>query len=569
MVGFLIGEEGPLAGFTVDFKDGKEWILGRDPEFATLVLEDPMVSRKHARVRSTPEGYELENFSTVNPVTQNGKIVSDPIYLVEGDILQIGSTYFRFTQHAPDSDEEIGALPASEPSVASELKGLNLGLTTEGRYLIKVVSGPNAGAESPLLKGETYILGKDPNICDILFQDLSVSRQHARISVNDQEQVTIEDLNSRNGVMVNGQLVDGFQTLSSQDLVAIGTTAFLLIDRESAHETIVSPPSYFETKDEEPEVEEVPAEPKNWKDLVISTKHLIIAGGLALVVIAGVAGMFSLFKSEPVIVAEKNEAELIKEKMAPYRQSVQFSFNVGSGKLFLTGHVLTSVEHDEMLYLLNTLPFIQSIEDNVVVDALVWQNMNALLSANSKWEGVSIHSPKPGRFVINGYLETLEDGEELTDYINLHFPYLDRLTNLVVIENNLKLQIAQMLQENNLTNVQYDIKNGELVLAGRVDEEHEDALKDFLSSVKKLQGVRRVDNFIVMTKADTSYVNITQKYPVTGYSKRDEQDYYVVINGKILGKGDLLDGMQVLAVEKMRVILEKDGIKFQINYNQP
>ena len=50
MAGHLIAEEGPLAGLVISFEEGEEWLLGRDPDEATIVLEDPMVSRKHVSV---------------------------------------------------------------------------------------------------------------------------------------------------------------------------------------------------------------------------------------------------------------------------------------------------------------------------------------------------------------------------------------------------------------------------------------------------------------------------------------------------------------------------------------
>ena len=100
MAGYLIAEEGPLAGLVVRFEEGEEWILGRDPDEVTVLLEDPMVSRKHVICRLTAEGYIFENLSSVNPATQNGKVITEPVLLREGDILQIGSTFFRFTENS-------------------------------------------------------------------------------------------------------------------------------------------------------------------------------------------------------------------------------------------------------------------------------------------------------------------------------------------------------------------------------------------------------------------------------------------------------------------------------------
>ena len=81
MTGYLIAEEGPLAGLIVRLEDTDQWVLGRDPDEVSIVLEDPMVSRKHVICRLTAEGYVLENLSSVNPVTQNGKVVTEPVLL--------------------------------------------------------------------------------------------------------------------------------------------------------------------------------------------------------------------------------------------------------------------------------------------------------------------------------------------------------------------------------------------------------------------------------------------------------------------------------------------------------
>jgi hypothetical protein len=40
-----------------------------------------------------------------------------------------------------------------------------------------------------------------------------------------------------------------------------------------------------------------------------------------------------------------------------------------------------------------------------------------------------------------------------------------------------------------------------------------------------------------------------------------------LINGKILGPGDQLDGMNVTAINPSSVYLEKDGMKYKIDYN--
>ena len=88
-----------------------------------------------------------------------------------------------------------------------------------------MIAGPNAGAEIGIEKGRTYTLGKDPNSSDIVFQDLSVSRNHARLTVSADGIIEIEDLGSKNGTAVNGTVLAEKRVVTPQDLIALGTTA--------------------------------------------------------------------------------------------------------------------------------------------------------------------------------------------------------------------------------------------------------------------------------------------------------------------------------------------------------
>jgi type III secretion system YscD/HrpQ family protein len=557
MPGYLIGEEGVLATLIVKFEDGNEWTLGRDPDVVGVVLEDSMVSRKHVICRLTPEGYILENLSSVNPATQNGKILTDPVLLHEGDIIQIGSTFFRFSEHLPVEPT------FSTPEEPADLASLATATLPEARWMIKVITGPNTGAEFYMQKGKTYTLGKDPELCDIIFQDLSVSRQHARLWINEEDQVVIEDLGSRNGTVVGGKLLTGEQQLASQTQVSLGTTTFLVVDREQTRETLISelPPPPVEAMGSAEM-----AVPKDWRETIISKKQLVLFGFLAAALIALVVGMISLFQSEQVTVPVHHESEQIAEILTKY-PGIQSSYNNGSGKLFLTGHVLIPVEKQELLYQLGGLHFLSSIEDSVVVDEYVWSNINALLMTNSAWQGVSIHSTTPGKFIVRGYLQTADQAQALSDYLNVNFPYLDKLDNQVVVEDNLLTQLQSMLLDRGFNNVSYQLTDGELVLAGRIDGKDEARFHILLKEFQGVAGIRVLKNFVITTSESSSLVDLSTKYRIMGYSKKDGENQFVVINGKILTLGDSLDGMTITEISQSMVLLEKDGLKFKINYS--
>ncbi len=91
------------------------------------------------------------------------------------------------------------------PAGKDALAEIDFELVDTGRWLLKVISGPNSGAEFSMQASNTYVLGTDPNTCDIVFHDTSISRQHARIAVNGDDALTIEDLQSRNGTLIDGE----------------------------------------------------------------------------------------------------------------------------------------------------------------------------------------------------------------------------------------------------------------------------------------------------------------------------------------------------------------------------
>jgi hypothetical protein len=89
--------------------------------------------------------------------------------------------------------------------------------------VVEVVEGPDAGTQRPL---ETELeLGREAN--GFLLHDQLASRRHARLFCADSG-VTIEDLGSTNGTLVNGHEVHGPTPLSSGDTILIGVTVLQL-----------------------------------------------------------------------------------------------------------------------------------------------------------------------------------------------------------------------------------------------------------------------------------------------------------------------------------------------------
>ena len=121
-----------------------------------------------------------------------------------------------------------------------------------------------------------------------------------------------------------------------------------------------------------------------------------------------------------------------------------------------------------MKYRIDQIPFIVSTEDTVVIDEGVWKMMNDVISDNPDWRGVSIHSPTAGKFVAIGYVPTTAIATQLSEYLTVNFPYLDRLENKVIVEEVLNTQLQALIAAQNLGAVTYQLSNGNVVLIGQI-----------------------------------------------------------------------------------------------------
>ena len=94
----------------------------------------------------------------------------------------------------------------------------------------------------------TFAVGRNAS-CQLSLDDPLVSRRHALFEVGPSG-VTVEDLNSRNGVIVNNHRIDGKVTISVGDRILIGSQELTLLSARDAQQT----PPCREVRDEEERV---------------------------------------------------------------------------------------------------------------------------------------------------------------------------------------------------------------------------------------------------------------------------------------------------------------------------
>jgi len=94
------------------------------------------------------------------------------------------------------------------------------------QYALRFISGKDHRREIQLPRDRELVVGRTSEV-DLLILDDKVSRKHAKISTRD-GQIVIEDMESRNGVFVNGQRVRRAE-LADGDEILIGSSTIKLV----------------------------------------------------------------------------------------------------------------------------------------------------------------------------------------------------------------------------------------------------------------------------------------------------------------------------------------------------
>jgi predicted component of type VI protein secretion system len=124
----LIIESGQLAGQRW-LVDSDSIIIGREVGEVDLLLPERQVSRKHARIERTSEGFVLTDLTSKNGTFLNGKEVREPKHLQDGDEIQI-ALCVKIAFVGSDATAPLNARPISKAMKAA-VRGIRL--DKEGR----------------------------------------------------------------------------------------------------------------------------------------------------------------------------------------------------------------------------------------------------------------------------------------------------------------------------------------------------------------------------------------------------------------------------------------------------
>ena len=112
----LIFGNGPLAGHRIEVGSGL--VLGR--EQADVVIDDPMVSRRHAVIRPLEDSLEIEDLDSLNGTWVNGRRIATATRLAPGDRVRLGDSSFEVASRGTLASPTV-ATPTPPPQAAEPL----------------------------------------------------------------------------------------------------------------------------------------------------------------------------------------------------------------------------------------------------------------------------------------------------------------------------------------------------------------------------------------------------------------------------------------------------------------
>ena len=179
-----------------------------------FMIDDSSVSREHARILRSAEGYFIEDLKSRNGTYMDGRrIVKEK--LSDGSEVRIGAIDMRFTLpnpsdsfRGPDEQTKQIDLPPAAPALPKE------------SWTLEILEGNDKGGTFSLQPGKKMSVGRAT--VDILINDPKISRHHADIEWIGGGFV-FQDLQSKNGSFINEQPV-GQCKLKAGDILRLGET---------------------------------------------------------------------------------------------------------------------------------------------------------------------------------------------------------------------------------------------------------------------------------------------------------------------------------------------------------
>ncbi len=240
----------PQLGALLEFTDGEEkgrkvplllarTVLGR--KFGDVLVRDIKVSATHAALEYRGDRFYIVDLDSANGTfVDTQKVKSTP--MEPGQAARIGLTEFRLVfdlqravkltaDRPPEISDSEGGLTEllSKEFFRPDVEGMPD--ATVGRLNVPVPTAMEFVALFGPIQGKRFSFDKKSVLigrvqADLNVPDADVSRKHAIVEVQDNGQIILRDLASRNGTFVNDARITN-RVLSKGDRIRMGNTTLL------------------------------------------------------------------------------------------------------------------------------------------------------------------------------------------------------------------------------------------------------------------------------------------------------------------------------------------------------
>jgi pSer/pThr/pTyr-binding forkhead associated (FHA) protein len=212
-------QSGPKAGDTINIGP-KTMTVGRSPD-NDIVIDDPTVSRQHARITFDGNQFYVEDLNSTSGTKINGKNVAKEA-IMAGATMKMGNTEIGFNNNGVYQEKFP---PQSVPASGNPGETRVIGKSPASMTWLAGTAGAAAGQTCHLKEGNNTI-GRDADNAVVL-DDPYTSRQHAVVRVEDGK-AHLFDLGSSGGTKVNGKEIGGGR-VELNSVIKVGETELSLL----------------------------------------------------------------------------------------------------------------------------------------------------------------------------------------------------------------------------------------------------------------------------------------------------------------------------------------------------
>ena len=114
----------------------EEVTIGREPG-NTIQLTEQNVSRQHARLTQSQDGWVIEDLDSYNGVKVNGVLVEGSVTLNEGDVVQIGDYHLALSNNVEQTSATSSPTCRARANTASSSRaGTTTSLHMPSRWIV-------------------------------------------------------------------------------------------------------------------------------------------------------------------------------------------------------------------------------------------------------------------------------------------------------------------------------------------------------------------------------------------------------------------------------------------------